>query len=939
MKLFKRNGHLFPKAVLEKKEAPFLTYTLAALPLRLISDATSTSDENGLTISPDPREGQVVDVELDSLEVQPVQSPAEALSLNIERNIDNWVTQTRASLARLFSAFLVAEDPFRRLDIAPVSSLAHQKSLLQYIQTKQPQLAKVLIADEVGLGKTVETGFLIQAILKTHPHAKILYLTPARLVVNATRELNRLGLNFRAWISFPPHSVRPGDLTDRCVVASIHRACLDEYREKVSSIKWNAIIVDECHHVSAWEPEGGSPTNKYRLVRDLVNNLAEPARVIFLSGTPHQGSPERFDNLLSLLTEDKDKPEEISGKVIYRIKDDIVDWTGQPLFPVRDVRPPTVIDLGEEYKAWFATIYRVFRPQQQLADPIDQRLRAAGWRQAQAMQWAASSVEAGLAYLVRQAVRLNWPLDAPGMREALESLRPYRGGGESEPVDQLYARLRAQIVKPVSEEHEDAEELILAKAQWEPDRAALSSALRTGSQLLRTVAGTQKWDILFQQVLKSIGTDKVVLFAQPIETVYSLKQYVETKLGVECCLIVGGQEEDEREDQINAFNSFSGPQFLISSKSGGEGINLQVARRLVHLDVPWNPMDMEQRVGRVHRFGSTRTIIVDTLVVKDSREADCYRVAREKLKRIAGTMGGTRFETIFMRTMALIPPEELARVIGAEPTGPLREEDQNTLGSFIEAGYKAWKEFHERFSHNQRNLQTLIPGSACWEDLKLFLMKQLSAKAAVGFQGPIFKRNADSSSECSWEDRDVIEMNENFYVVEDTNGLNVRNEQGQEAERIGLNHLIVRQLFKDTVLGSNGSGVVAFNKLPDLVSDKAKQILKEKTFGVLAFLEQKVRISSGLGGWEEVATALKLFLVGRSEHILLDGTDTAKVLRALLNDTRAIRTPAISKEQISELRRVEDELFSKLKQTITKEEHVQRIRVAIFPWAAIWVTE
>jgi len=89
---------------------------------------------------------------------------------------------------------------------------------------------------------------------------------------------------------------------------------------------------------------------------------------------------------------------------------------------------------------------------------------------------------------------------------------------------------------------------------------------------------------------------------------------------------------------MNAFWRDDGPQFLVSSRAGGEGLNLQVARRLVHVAVPWNPMELEQRVGRVHRFKSRRTIIVDTIVVKDSREVDCYRIAREKLEEIARTL-------------------------------------------------------------------------------------------------------------------------------------------------------------------------------------------------------------------------------------------------------------------------------------------------------------
>lgn len=128
----------------------------------------------------------------------------------------------------------------------------------------------------------------------------------------------------------------------------------------------------------------------------------------------------------------------------------------------------------------------------------------------------------------------------------------------------------------------------------------------------------------------------------------------------------------------------------ISSRAGGEGINLQVARRLVHIDVPWNPMDMEQRVGRVHRFGSRQTVIVDTVVVKDSREADAYRIAREKLRLITSTIvERDRFKSVFSRVMCLLPQDELQSVLLNEPVTPFDAGDENRLSEMIQEGFRA----------------------------------------------------------------------------------------------------------------------------------------------------------------------------------------------------------------------------------------------------------
>ena len=130
------------------------------------------------------------------------------------------------------------------------------------------------------------------------------------------------------------------------------------------------------------------------------------------------------------------------------------------------------------------------------------------------------------------------------------------------------------------------------------------------------------------ELLRAAGSEKVVLFCQPVETVAVVAREIEVEFGERPAIIIGGQTDPERDEQVARFRDRRGARFLVSSRAGGEGINLQVARRLLHLDVPWNPMDLEQRVGRVHRFGARRTIVVDTLVVAGTRETDAYAAER-----------------------------------------------------------------------------------------------------------------------------------------------------------------------------------------------------------------------------------------------------------------------------------------------------------------------
>src|SRR5437016_10995340 len=125
---------------------------------------------------------------VDRRRMTPVPTPTEIHTQLPED--DNWMAMTRRSLSRLAAWFLVCEDRQARLRAQPVATLAHQASLVSHVLS-QPSLIKVLIADEVGLGKTVEAGLVIKSLLDAKPGLRVLYLAPARLVRNVRREFNR----------------------------------------------------------------------------------------------------------------------------------------------------------------------------------------------------------------------------------------------------------------------------------------------------------------------------------------------------------------------------------------------------------------------------------------------------------------------------------------------------------------------------------------------------------------------------------------------------------------------------------------------------------------------------------------------------------------------------------------------------------------------------
>ena len=621
-------------------------------------------------------------------EMQRLPTPAEALAEALPLRQEAWPTRTKQSIERLFALWVLHEDRKHLLDAAKVDQLAHQVSLLEYV--KQKDLRRLLIADEVGLGKTIEAGMLIQWVLEAGPSARVLYLAPAMLVDNVYGELKRMEVPARIdRYSASVSTIANEALKEaQVIIASIHRAAYERNLRfwQEDSGAWDLIIVDECHHASDWSEDGSNPMKQMRLVRDLVDQRLKPGgRVVLMSATPHQGNENKFRNLLRLLSDEGYRDAtgslaSVAGRVVYRTKEDVRDWDNQPLFSKRKVNEPTFVQLGDDYHAWMKSIEAVFS---------DADTGPAAWRKAQALQWAASSPKAGLAYLTRLALRSGFDFDRdPVLSEAAAALRPYRGLSADAPVEAVRGLLEKQVGKSRAEADEDDD--VGDDSPVDPEK--LAEALEGGLRLVRSDAMQTKLAPLLRWVADEAPA-KFVVFASPIETVDEVRLGLERLLGEGAVVtITGGMKPYERLAQMQAFRG-ENVRVLVASKAGSEGINLQVSHRLVHFDVPWNPMEMEQRVGRVHRYGSTHTVVVDTLVVENSREAKMLRRCRARLAQIVEQLFGPkeaskRFDEMYARVMTQVSGEELAALMAEE--GFLTRSDER-LDELVQAGFEGWK--------------------------------------------------------------------------------------------------------------------------------------------------------------------------------------------------------------------------------------------------------
>lgn len=885
----------------------FLTYDLVGCPRRLCD------------VEAHP---PLVDANVDKRRVKALLTPATVAVRRALDEGDGWLSQTSRTLARIYAAFLVAEDPQRRLDARKAATLMHQVSLVQHI-LERPDLRKVLIGDEVGLGKTIEAGLIIRQLVERDPRTRVLYLAPARLVSNVAREFReKLDIDARVWAAGAASDARLAE--DRVVIASIHKAVFGENFDRVvASGPWDVLIVDECHHLSDWSPSGGKPNQSFRLVSQLTKAQSPEGRLILMSGTPHQGSEARFRNILRLLSNDGKDITGAAGRVIFRTKDRVRDWRGAPLFPARDIRPPVVVQLGQRYEHWYERVALLYES----TGLNGVRLRAAGWAKGQALQWAASSVQAGIGFLARLGMRrLAWTLDHPALRTALEVLRPYRGGAPNEPLPELFDRLIKQIGNSALLQDGQGDEEEWEEEVWRPDPELLAELLFEGIALIRSGASQAKWDALCDLIDRG-GDEKVVLFAQPVETVTVVADVLAKRYGVKPAIIIGNQSDDERTTQVAQFQSDDGPRFLVSSKAGGEGLNMQRARYLIHLDVPWNPMDMEQRIGRVHRFGSRKTILVDTVVAAGSREVDMYRIAREKLAMAVRHLDPEQFEVLFSRVMSLVPPKELEAILG-DASMPLASDlsASDEIGRLVTEGFRSWRAFDDAYRTQAEAIRATNPGEATWADLGGFLVKYAGAADGPDGRFSAFEFSEDEIVEVEQSVPTVL-FNEQPYACGDTGGLPASAQGGKAASRLGLNLEWVQKSLREAFSPDRDCGI-AFLKLPSSVGGSAPS---KDAVCYFVFLRQRLQQEGGR--WVEGAVELKLYQLGTSgDPDELDGAASAQLVRAFNASTR-VRDPQDVALR-SDLIDVERDLYAALRQP-TSDEIGAGIRYAVWPLALV----
>ena len=418
-----------------------------------------------------PARIQVPQKFVEAVKPEPWSTPAAQLASAGFAELSN----SKEHFRRLAAYWLQAENRSGQLDSLPVLQFRHQTSLVEYL-SRSDTPRQMLIADEVGLGKTVEIGLLLERLKAAKPDLRVLYVTPGGLVTNVVDEFKNMGLDeFYVFANSSldeqqyPRARLGQEKHDPCVVASLHRIGFGSNPEKqLSDTQWDVVIADECHRLRMYGTGDSQKAQKwFRLFEQIIGqHLAQDGRVYFLSGTPHQGNREVFLNMIFLMcrlgrrASQEEEQGAIAGRVIYRIKEEVRDWDGRPVFPRRNVRDPREADNPPEYNTLLSDIAEFFDWLQYNDSLASNKKRALGFAKSHALQYAASSPKAGFAFLLRRYLRhFADETNEKTLLEWVKLLIPYRQRSANQKPERLLEDLRKSVREDESRYGEEDDDL------------------------------------------------------------------------------------------------------------------------------------------------------------------------------------------------------------------------------------------------------------------------------------------------------------------------------------------------------------------------------------------------------------------------------------------------------------------------------------------------
>jgi len=552
-----------------------------------------------------------------------------------------------------------------------ISLLPHQLWVCHRVSRQWP--IRYLVADDVGLGKTIEAGLILWPLLSSGMVRRLLVLCPASLVEQWQFRLREM-FDIRLARYLPEADTMRGDFwsTHRQVVASLPTLRADRngrHDRLLEAESWDLLIVDEAHHLNADESRGS--TLGYRFVEKLLEQKKVDSCVLF-TGTPHRGKPFGFWSLMKLLRPDLFDPKKPDHEQIELLPDVLIrnnkslvtDMQGNKLFKPVAVTPETYSYAPEE-----DDFYDLMTNFIASGKAYATSLSASEGRQVMlvliSMQKLASSSVAAIRRALKgrlgrlrstrdrlhEQIRLSAKEQAAMSAAADGEMDLEDGLGD---VDALLAQATLTLMEqeiPNLEALVEAAEAVVTETKIEKILDVLEDQFKDRQVLFFTeYKATQA--LLMSALMRKYGEDCV--------TFINGDEKIEELLLPDGSLVIRNIDRAEAADLFNAGKV----RFLISTEAGGEGIDLQErCHSLIHVDLPWNPMRLHQRVGRLNRYGQKKPVEVITLRNPATVEARIWDLLNAKLERIMSALGG-----------AMDEPEDLLQlVLGMSSPGVFAE--------------------------------------------------------------------------------------------------------------------------------------------------------------------------------------------------------------------------------------------------------------------------
>jgi superfamily II DNA or RNA helicase len=613
-------------------------------------------------------------------------------------------------------------DPYFGLSISRVDPLPHQ---LEAVYDHLLKLARVrfLLADDAGAGKTIMAGLLIRELELRGLAVRILVVCPANLAFQWQRELKeKFGEKFLI--------LKGDDIRDQFgmnqwmeqnrIITSLDLAKRKEILPGLRQAHWDLVIVDEAHRMSASDESHKSMRYKLgELLRDISDHI------LLLTATPHKGDPVNFSLFLQLLDSDayadvksirQAMEQRKAPFYLRRTKEAMVYfperqpdgvWIARKIFTKRIPHTVKFQMDGVEFDL-YRDVTRFVKEQcaRAAAQGDDPRARAVGFLMSLYQRRLASSTYSLQRSLEKRAKRLEEGLkrahdlakEAPPTLPDLEELEEMEENERERLEEMLEAVSIAQNEQQVREEVE-----MLGKLADQAKRVEDAGAEAKLSKLK---------ELLEKEGFFDQSDKRLLIFTEFKDTLdYLMERLKSWKFRVGC--IHGGMRPGSRDEpgtRLHAEQQFREGviQVLVATEAAGEGINLQACNILFNYDIPWNPNRLEQRMGRIHRYGQIHDCLIFNFVATNTVEGHVLQTLLEKLQEIRDALED---DAVFNVVGEVLPAVHVERVLRDYYAGLLGDADleERLLRNVDEGQFRAiCQNALEGLASKKLNLEMLI---------------------------------------------------------------------------------------------------------------------------------------------------------------------------------------------------------------------------------------